>query len=133
MRAALSAAVLAVCLLWAWSAQAATYTARVVDHGRGDTLHALHDGRELIVRLRWIDAPEKGQPFGDQAKQALGELVTGQAVTIRDYGPDRHGSAGSSSDSTLGMTRLTNASDDSMATGSGTAGRRFGPKYGWPT
>jgi hypothetical protein len=49
----------------------------------GDTFRALHEGREIIIRLRWIDAPEKDQPFGDQAKQALGELMAGQVVTVR--------------------------------------------------
>ena len=91
IRAAVRAAVLAVSLLGAWSAQAATYSARVVSITAGDTLHALCEGREIIVRLRWIDAPEKGQPFSDKAKQALGELVSGQVVIVRDYGPDRHG------------------------------------------
>src|SRR5262249_58694359 len=33
----------------------------------------------------------KGQPFSDRAKQALVELVAGQVVTLRDYGPDRNG------------------------------------------
>jgi endonuclease YncB( thermonuclease family) len=57
----------------------------------GDTLRALQDGREIIVRLRWIDASEGGQPFSDKAKQKLGELVAGKVVTVRDYGPDRNG------------------------------------------
>ena len=91
IRAAVHAVVLAVSLLGAWSAQAATYPARVVSITDGDTLHVVYEGREIIVRLRWIDAPEKGQPFSDKAKQALGELVAGQIVIVRDYGPDRHG------------------------------------------
>src|SRR5262245_25132754 len=88
---AVRAVVLAVSLLGAWSAQAATYAARVVSISDGDILHALYEGREIIVRLRWIDAPEKGQPFSDQAKEALGKLVVGQIVIVRDYGPDRRG------------------------------------------
>jgi endonuclease YncB( thermonuclease family) len=91
MRVAVRAVVLAVSLLCAWSAQAATYAARVVSITDGDTLHAVYEGREIIVRLRWIDAPEKGQPFGDQAREALGKLVAEQVVLVRDYGPDRNG------------------------------------------
>lgn len=45
----------------------------------GDTPHALHEGREIIVRLRWIDAPEQSQPFGDQAREALGKLIAGRS------------------------------------------------------
>jgi endonuclease YncB( thermonuclease family) len=91
MRAAVHAVVLAVSLLGAWSAQAATYSARVVSITDGDTLHALYEGREVIARLRWIAAPEKGQSFGDQAREALGKLVAGQVVIVRDYGPDGNG------------------------------------------
>lgn len=91
MRTVLCAAVLVVSLLSTWSAQAATYTARVISITNGDTLRALYEGREIVIRLRWIDAPEKDQAFGDKARQALGKLVTGQVVTVRDFGPDRHG------------------------------------------
>ena len=65
IRAAVRAVALAVYLPVACSAQAATYSVRVVSITDGDTPHALYEGREIIVRLRWIDAPEKGQPFGD--------------------------------------------------------------------
>jgi micrococcal nuclease len=87
----LRAATLLLALLFTVSAHAATYSARVVAVTAGDTLKARHDGRDLILRLRWIDAPEKGQPFCDQATQALSALVGGQMVTVRDYGPDRNG------------------------------------------
>src|SRR5262245_57952319 len=89
--AALRMAALALGLLGAAAAQAATYTARVTEITDGDTLRALHDGREIVVRLRWIDAPEQGQPFSAEARQALGALVAGQLVIVRDYGPDRNG------------------------------------------
>src|SRR5262245_27335968 len=90
-RGVLSAAALIFGLLVAASAQAATYAARVVSITAGDTLKAVHEGREILMRLRWIDAPEQGQPFGPQATKALSDLVAGRLVTVRDYGPDRSG------------------------------------------
>ena len=81
---------LAVTLLLAVSAQAGTYPARVVAITDGNTLRAVHEGREITVRLRWIDSPETGQRYSSQAKQALGELVGGQVVTVRDFGSDAH-------------------------------------------
>ena len=78
-------------LLLAVSAHAATYPARVVAVADGNTLRAVHEGREIVVRLRWIDAPEMGQRYSNQAKQALGDLVAGQVVTVRDFGPDARG------------------------------------------
>jgi len=84
-------ALVAVSLLLAVSAHAATYPARVVAITDGNTLKAVHEGREIVVRLRWIDAPEKGQRYSSQSKQALGELVGGQVVTVRDFGADAHG------------------------------------------
>lgn len=89
--AVLLAAALASGLFGAGAAEAATYMARVMAITDGDTLRAIHDGREIVVRLRWIDAPEEGQPFSTEARQALGALVAGQIVIVRDYGPDRHG------------------------------------------
>jgi endonuclease YncB( thermonuclease family) len=43
-----------------------------------------------VVRLRWIDAPERGQRFGDEASGALSDLITGHIVTVHDYGADIH-------------------------------------------
>src|SRR5262249_32256411 len=85
------AGALIIGLLVVASAQAATYTARVVAITGGDTFRAVHDGREVLMRLRWIDAPEKGQPFSQQATKALSDLVVGHVITVRDYGPDRSG------------------------------------------
>jgi endonuclease YncB( thermonuclease family) len=88
---ALRAALVAIGLLVSLSAQAGTYPARVVAITDGNTLRAVHEGREITVRLRWIDSPEIGQRYSSQAKQALGEMVAGQVVTVRDFGSDAHG------------------------------------------
>jgi endonuclease YncB( thermonuclease family) len=56
----LGMAALALSLLLALSAHAETYTARVVSIIDGDTFKEVRDSREIIIRLRWIDAPEKG-------------------------------------------------------------------------
>lgn len=37
----------------------------------GDTIEVLHNGNAQRVRLHDIDCPEKGQPFGNNAKQAI--------------------------------------------------------------
>jgi len=42
------------------------------------------------VRLVDIDAPEKGQPFGNRSKQALEVLVKGQDVLVVERGQDRY-------------------------------------------
>jgi micrococcal nuclease len=83
-------ATVALSLLLPLSAHAETYTARVISITDGDTFKALHDGREIIVRLRWIDAPERGQRFSDQATRALSDLIAGHTVTVHDYGADLH-------------------------------------------
>jgi len=38
-----------------------------------------------------IDAPEKGQPFGQRAKAALSELMFGKDVKLRPHTIDRYG------------------------------------------
>jgi len=42
-------------------------------------------------RLFGIDTPELGQPFGNNAKQALSGMVFGKSVTISSTGKDRYG------------------------------------------
>ena len=38
-----------------------------------------------------IDAPEKGQPFGQKAKSTLSEYIYGQTVRLEESGFDRYG------------------------------------------
>jgi nuclease-like protein len=79
----------------------ATYTfglEHVCIHGRitgvvdGDTINVLILAKQQIrVRIAFIDAPEKGQPFGQRAKQATNELVFGKDLKLRPHTIDRHG------------------------------------------
>ena len=57
----------------------------------GDTIVVLHDGRGETIRLYGIDAPEKGQDFGNRAKQTLSELVFRKVVEIKNMDTDRYG------------------------------------------
>lgn len=56
----------------------------------GDTITVLHDGRLRVVRLNGIDAPEWGQPSGQQAKQFTADLALGKTVTVRIREQDRY-------------------------------------------
>ena len=58
----------------------------------GDTYDLLLDDHTTIrVRMDGIDAPEKGMPFSNKAKQYLGELCQGQTVRILQDNLDRYG------------------------------------------
>lgn len=57
-----------------------------------DTLTLHGDGNaQARIRLHGIDAPERGQPFSQRAKQELSDLVFGKIVEIEDLGQDRYG------------------------------------------
>jgi len=43
------------------------------------------------IRLSGIDCPEKGQAFGNKAKQAASALVFGKDVTLQTHGLDKYG------------------------------------------
>jgi micrococcal nuclease len=45
----------------------------------------------LRIRIAWIDAPEKGQPFADQARAALRELIAGKNLRISGLEKDVFG------------------------------------------
>ena len=72
--------------------QAETLAGRVVNVADGDTLTVLDAAhREHKVRLAEIDAPEKGQAFGQRSRQSLAALCAGQPAEVRLEGKDRYG------------------------------------------
>jgi endonuclease YncB( thermonuclease family) len=68
-----------------------TFSGKVVKVIDGDTVDVLRDGRPLRVRLFGIDAPEKGQPFGQAAKRYATELTALKVVEVRGETLDRYG------------------------------------------
>lgn len=86
----LARAIVVGCLLAAQSVLA-DFTGKVVGVSDGDTITVLKDREQVKVRLVEIDAPEKGQAFGNRSKQALSALVHGKQVEIRVHGTDRYG------------------------------------------
>ncbi len=60
----------------------------------GDTIEILEQGNHLRrIRLSGIDAPEKGQSFGQRSKQGLSDLVFGKQVEAETSKIDRYGRA----------------------------------------
>ena len=61
----------------------------------GDTVTVLRQTtagpRQDRVRLTEIDAPERGQPWGTRARQALADKVFGRNVQVASEGEDRYG------------------------------------------
>lgn len=64
----------------------------VVKISDGDTFTLLVNGNEQVrVRIDGIDAPEKGQAFGNRAKEYLSGLIWGESITVRVSKTDRYG------------------------------------------
>ena len=86
-------AVLAANAIYA-AAAAETLTGKVVGIADGDTVTVLVDGHKQVkVRLHGVDCPERGQPFGNRAKQFTSELCFGNSVTVRVSDTDKYGRA----------------------------------------
>jgi endonuclease YncB( thermonuclease family) len=67
-------------------------TGKVVGISDGDTFKLLIEGNKTVrVRLFGIDAPEKGQDFGTQARQELSNLVFSKPVDVVQKTKDRYG------------------------------------------
>ena len=81
-----------VLLLYAlWPVQSfADFSGQVVSVLDGDTIEVLHNHRPERIRLSSIDCPEKGQAYGQKAKQAASALVFGKEVTLQTYGKDKY-------------------------------------------
>lgn len=66
----------------------------VVGISDGDTLKVRCpdvQAEPIKVRLAEIDAPEKGQPFGENARHAVAELVFEKTVEVHRIDTDRYG------------------------------------------
>jgi len=89
MRALLLAAALAACPVFAasWVVEG-----RVVGISDGDTITVLDDSKtQHKIRIAGIDAPEKGQAFGERSKQSLSALVFQKSIEARCHKKDRYG------------------------------------------
>lgn len=65
---------------------------RVVGIIDGDTITLLTDAHKQVrVRLVEIDAPEKNQPWGQNSKKALSDMIFGQIVKMQTWGTDQYG------------------------------------------
>jgi len=78
-------------LLVGSSAGAETTAGKVVRVADGDTITILADRQQTRVRLANIDTPERRQPWGKKAKQALAGLVAGKWVEVEVLDVDRYG------------------------------------------
>jgi endonuclease YncB( thermonuclease family) len=88
---------LMLCLSLAFPMQAAfadTADVRVVEVSEGDVLVVeAGDGNRYPVRLAGVDAPERGQPFGEQASSRLRDWSLDRAARLEWEKVDRHGRA----------------------------------------
>lgn len=66
-------------------------TGKVVSVKDGDTIEMMISGKPVRIRLFGVDAPEKGQPFGDKARQYCAELCFGKMVRMEKQSKDQYG------------------------------------------
>lgn len=66
------------------------FSGPVISVSDGDTLEVLHNQHPERIRLQGIDCPEKGQAFGNKAKQATAAVVFGKEVTLQTSGKDKY-------------------------------------------
>lgn len=72
-------------------AYADTLSSKVIAVADGDTLTLLEDQQMVHVRIAGIDAPEKGQPFGQASKQGLSKCAFGNQVEVEWHKRDLYG------------------------------------------
>ncbi|MCB5191848.1 thermonuclease family protein [Methylobacillus arboreus] len=73
------------------NANADTITGKVIHIADGDSLTIMANNTQHKVRLLGIDAPERNQAYGKQARVALNRAINGKNVTVDwnkrdDYG-----------------------------------------------
>ena len=79
-------------LLFTLSVQAETLEGKVVKIADGDTLTLLTPSNQQVkIRLAGVDTPERKQPFGNKAKQALSNLAFQKQALVEIAAKDRYG------------------------------------------
>ena len=78
-------------LFFSISLFAQSYAGKVTAVKDGDTIEMLVNGKPVRVRLFGIDCPEKGQPFGEKARQYTAGLCFGKTVTAVQRSRDPYG------------------------------------------
>jgi endonuclease YncB( thermonuclease family) len=68
-----------LCVVTIASAASSAELVRVID---GDTIVVSEEGKELKVRMAYIDAPEIKQPYGVLSRVNLWRLLSGQSLSI---------------------------------------------------
>jgi len=79
------------CLLVPLRAAADQFAGKVVGISDGDTISVLREGKAVKVRLYGVDALEKAQAFGTQARKFTSDLVFQRDVTVEIRAIDRYG------------------------------------------
>jgi len=74
-------------LVPAW---AGDFSGSVIYVSDGDTIEVLHSQYSERIRLYGIDCPEKGQAYGNKAKQVVLALVFGKDITLQTHGKDKY-------------------------------------------
>ena len=69
---------------------AADFEGKVIGVLDGDTIDVLHEKKPERIWLLALIVLEKGQPFGQKAKQATSGLLFGKDVRIETHGRDKH-------------------------------------------
>lgn len=83
--------VILLSLLLASPGLAGEFSGSVVGVLDGDTIEIVHAHQTERIRLSGIDCPEKGQAYGQRAKQATSTRAFGKDVTLQTFGKDRYG------------------------------------------
>ena len=67
------------------------FYAKVIGIVDGDTIDVLTDDKTTIrIRFFGVDAPERGQPFGNNAKQFIANLVFEETLRVVELDRDRN-------------------------------------------
>jgi endonuclease YncB( thermonuclease family) len=78
-------------LLASQAATAETLRGRVIGISDGATLTVLVEKREVKVRIKSIDAPEKGQPFAQESKKSLATIAFQKRARLECHKKDQYG------------------------------------------
>ena len=83
--------VITVFLFMSFTLEAAPEKVRVIRVIDGDTIVVLSNNHPVKVRLKDIDAPEMGQPYGKKSKKALSKKIFKVWLDLDNKGKDHYG------------------------------------------